>query len=106
MATSERKNLIIGGIEYFTIGDEKDAQCARCGSSCYSVTCWQCGGDGFTEEDDWDSEQDVIERCDICTGDGGWYRCCSSREWCEANPMPGREAIKSTAREKGEPDDD
>ena len=100
-----RENKIVGSIEYFWHGDEQDSQCARCGSSTYSVTCWNCGGDGYLESDDW-QDPDEIRRCDICGGDGRWQRCCSSRDWCEANPIPGREAIKSSAREAGEPADD
>jgi hypothetical protein len=90
---------IVAGIEYFWVGDEEDSQCARCGSSTYAVGCWNCGGEGFLEdEDDWEGDPDG-RRCDICGGDGGWQRCCSSREFCDAHPMPGREAIKSSARD-------
>ncbi len=107
MTSSDRQPKIVGGIEYFWIGDEQDVQCARCGSSCYPVDCSQCGGEGFTEdEDDWDSDPNALCRCDICSGEGGWSRCCSSREWCEAHPMPGREMIASTARQTWEADED
>lgn len=31
--------------------------------------------------------------CHVCGGGGGWLVCLSSAEWCEANPMPGRESV-------------
>jgi hypothetical protein len=76
-------------------GREWDCQCARCGSSCVSISCEHCGGDGVDDwgEGDWDD--DGPETCDICQGEGGWMACCSSPEWCEAHPITGRE---STAR--------
>jgi hypothetical protein len=82
-------------------GREWDCQCARCGSSCIFESCEHCGGDGVDDwgEDDWDEWQGGPTTCDICQGDGGWMVCCSSPGWCEANPMPGREAISRGATE-------
>ncbi len=53
--------------EMYESGMEIDCQCARCGSSVDT---------------------------DHCDGKGVWHRCMSSSEWCEANPIPGREDIK------------
>lgn len=93
---------IRGGIEYYVIGDHEDAQCARCGSSVASLECWNCGGEGYTHHDCGEDccccrypENNVP--CDVCHGQGGRLRCISSPEWCEANPMPGRNHIESTA---------
>ena len=72
-----------------------DVQCARCGSSCEWVRCDNCE-DGYDDHDCGEDccccaypEPNVV--CDICRGRCGWYRCLSSKEWCEANPLPGRE---------------
>lgn len=73
-------------------GREEDCQCARCGSSCYFVDCGQCD-DGEVERDEWDYCGTYFTSCDHCRGSGGWWQCCSGAEWCEANPMEGREAV-------------
>lgn len=77
---------------------EIDVQCARCGSSCDYEPCDNCE-DGYDGHDCGEDvccclypEENVL--CDICDGHGGWNRCLSSREWCEANPLPGREQIE------------
>jgi hypothetical protein len=88
-ADSHKK--IVNGVEFFRIGDDEDCQCARCGSSMFFVDCANCGGDGEIEDDDWQCEGE-FHRCDWCRGKGGWWRCCSSKAWCEANPRPGRES--------------
>lgn len=78
---------------------EIDCQCARCGSSMDYVDCHNCGGDGLTGHDCGEDcccclyPEDNVE-CDICDGDGGWHRCMSSPDWCEANPLEGRENVK------------
>jgi hypothetical protein len=81
--------------------------CARCGSSCDWEDCENCV-DGYSGHECGEDtcacrypEDNVM--CDWCYGTGGWWRCGSSREYCEANPLPGREHIESTARRKGEP---
>ncbi len=89
---------IKNGIEFFTVKmndggpPQEDCQCARCGSSCTFVDCGNCGGEGVIEadEDDWQGF-DSDERCDWCRWNGGWWRCISSKDYCEKNPRPGRE---------------
>jgi hypothetical protein len=71
-----------------------DCQCARCGSSCDSEGCDDCDNDGFVENEDPDLEgdEDFIP-CPYCLGEPVRYRCLSTAEWCQANPMTGREAV-------------
>lgn len=33
-------------------------------------------------------------RCDVCLGVGHWHECLSSAEWCQENPLPGRENVE------------
>lgn len=80
-------------------GKDYDCQCARCGSSADHQECDQCCGDGVDGHECGedccmcaDPEDNV--RCYTCRGRGGWYRCMSSKEFCEANPLPGREQIE------------
>jgi hypothetical protein len=70
-----------------------ECQCGRCGSSVLSEACEGCGGDGFLLDPDFDEDDDEIDMCPDCLGRGVFNSCCSSREYCEANPMPGREKI-------------
>jgi hypothetical protein len=79
-------------------GREWENQCARCGSSVMHVECEQCGCEGVDGHDCGEDtccclcpEENVV--CDICGGVGGWFVCMSSEEFCEANPLPGRESI-------------
>lgn len=80
-------------------GREWDNQCGRCGSSVMRVDCESCGGEGLDGHDcgedscccAWPVENVV---CDICGGYGGWFRCMSSPEFCEANPLPGRKTVE------------
>ena len=67
--------------------------CARCGSSCGSDGCDTCGNDGFITDDDteWGESEEFL-RCPECLGNPVRYFCLSSAEWCEANPLPGRES--------------
>lgn len=76
-------------------GGEWECQCARCGSSADWRECEECD-DGYVE-DDWGD--DVVPEmhtvpCQFCRGHGGDYWCMSSREYCEANPLPGRESVE------------
>lgn len=73
-----------------------DCQCARCGSSCYSECCDRCGGEGFYIREDVDDfeDQDDFMKCDECGGEAVTYLCPSSPEWCEANPLTGREKVE------------
>ena len=68
-----------------------DNQCARCGSSVIFNECDNCGGEGWIEDDDWQADEGDGHTCDWCRGDGGHWACVSSEEWCEANPIKGRE---------------
>lgn len=88
--------------EMYGEGLEIDCQCARCGSSCD----WQeCVGDGCYDGVIEDFEDDGLDglsprtKCPECEGRGGTQRCMSSHEWCEANPLPGRESVKRGAIE-------
>lgn len=98
------------GVEWYTWTredgtEETDCQCARCGSSCVSTDCYGCGGEGgyFGEviagyyDFGW-IDPDCWYTCRACRGKGGWWICGSGSEWCESNPLPGREHIESTAR--------
>jgi DnaJ-class molecular chaperone len=80
-------------------GRKEDCQCARCGSSVEYVDCDRCGGDGVYDLDDWEEFRRVMRRCSQCDGDGGWRVCLSPAEWCEANPIAGRERIQRGAFE-------
>jgi len=72
-------------------GREWDVQCARCGSSCVYEDCDYCGGEGYNESDDWQDDDRLI-RCDVCRTRGGHWTCCSTAEYCEGHPNPGRES--------------
>lgn len=76
-------------------GNEWECQCARCGSSADWRECGECE-DGYREEDFGDdvvSDMDFV-KCEFCEGHGGDYWCRSPKEWCEANPVDGREKIE------------
>ena len=84
--------------EMYAPGLEIDCQCARCGSSAYWEDCTSCE-DGFDGHDCGEDcccclqpEENVA--CEYCDGEGVFHRCMSDPEWCEANPLPGREGIK------------
>ena len=36
----------------------------------WSDECWNCGGDGFIESDDWQDDPDDDEMCHVCQGSG------------------------------------
>jgi len=95
------KSEIQGGIEFFEDEEGRQGeQCARCGSSADFEDCWECGGEGTVERDDWEGFADdraILLPCEVCRGNGGWWRCISGRDWCESNPITGRESIESTA---------
>lgn len=89
--------------EMYAADLEIDCQCSRCGSSASSEFCDQCE-DGFDGHDCGEDcccclypEEDVP--CQYCDGEGVFHRCMSSPEWCEGNPLPGREEIKRGAIE-------
>src|ERR1700719_2468023 len=79
-------------------GKQHDCQCARCGSSCDYERCDQCE-DGYDGHDCGEDcccclhpEENVV--CQICRGYSGWGGAPSSKEWCEANPLEGRENVQ------------
>lgn len=80
-------------------GRDWEPQCARCGSSAVHERCEMCGGEGLDGHDCGEdccfclSPEDNVP-CDTCCGRGGWYRCCSSPDFCQKNPNAGREAIE------------
>lgn len=93
------------GNDYPRDGRDWECQCARCGSSLYWDLCEVCMGDGITdhgqlyEEDPLWYDQDDYEPCHQCGGEASWPICLSSPEWCNANPLKGREAIKRNTPE-------
>jgi hypothetical protein len=74
----------------FTI--QEDVQCGRCGSSMSFEDCGACD-DGQVECGDPIQCCDGTHACTRCCGEGGWPVCCSSADWCLANPRPGREDV-------------
>lgn len=80
-------------------GRNWDCRCARCGSSVESESCGACGGEGVTghgelhEQDPLWYDADDYEPCHQCSGEGSWMFCLSNIEWCEANPIKGRENV-------------
>lgn len=78
--------------EMYAPGLEIDCCCARCGSSIYSEPCGEC-------EDGFDGHPEENVTCQYCDGTGVWHQCISSAEWCQANPLPGREDVERGAIE-------
>lgn len=83
--------------EMYAAGVEIGCHCARCGSSCDWSECTADGCcDGVVEDLDDDGFDSLDRRltCPDCRGFGGVNVCLSSAEWCEANPLPGRESVR------------
>lgn len=84
--------------EMYATGLTIHCQCARCGSSTHYEDCWNCE-DGYSDHDCGEDvccclyPEDNVE-CDVCDGRGGWHVCLSSPEFCQANPLPGRENVE------------
>ena len=84
--------------EMYATGLEIHCQCARCGSSVSIESCDHCedGYDGHDCGEDTccclNPEENLV--CQYCDGSGVWHTCMSSAEWCEANPLPGREQVE------------
>lgn len=87
----------------YASGLEIDCQCARCGSSVHTERCEHCE-DGFDGHDCGEDcccclyPEDNVP-CQYCDGTGVWHTCLSSPEWCNGNPLPGREAVERGAIE-------
>lgn len=84
--------------EMYDTGLAIDCQCARCGSSVHEDLCDECE-DGFDGHDCGEDccmcrYPDENVPCQHCGGTGVWRICLSSSEWCNANPLPGREAVE------------
>lgn len=86
-------------------GREWDCQCARCGSSLSFEQCEHCGGEGLDGHDCGEDtcccgapDVDNVE-CNVCLGRGSFPVCLSSAEWCQANPLPGRERFQRNTPE-------
>lgn len=85
-------------MEMYADGVEIDCQCARCGSSVDLVDCVDCedGYDGHDCGEDCCAciypEENVP--CQMCDCEGHWHQCISSEEWCQENPIPGRENMR------------
>lgn len=81
-------------------GNFEPVGCARCGHDVEFVTCESCGGDGHTglgelyEQDPLWYDPDDIEVCQSCLGSGGDFWCVNTMEYCESNPIKGREDIR------------
>lgn len=75
-------------------GSDRDCQCGRCGSSMDFIDCDVCGGEGHIDVDDDERTVSTAEWCYQCDGDGSWPVCISTADYCEANPLPGREDVK------------
>jgi hypothetical protein len=86
-------------------GRDWHCQCARCGSSMESTSCGACGGEGITgpgelyEQDPLWYDEDDYDSCHQCDGEGAWWFCISTFDWCNANPMPGRIEIPPSTPE-------
>lgn len=86
-------------------GRHWDAQCARCGSDLDWEECNDCGGEGRTapgelhEEDPLWYDPGDTRPCYSCGGKASWPWCLSSPEWCNANPLKGREAVERNTPE-------
>ena len=93
---------IANGIEYTHCEGEYDVNCARCGGGVEWLNCANCGGEGVSHHDCGEDccaclyPEDNV-RCDWCRGSGGSWHCTNTPAWCEANPLPGRESVESTA---------
>ena len=79
--------------EMYAADLEIDCQCARCGSSCDSDDC-ECVDLCYLDEDGNETDDYDYDECDVCDGWRYIMQCMSSPEWCEANPLPGREGVE------------
>ncbi len=71
----------------------EEVRCRRCGSDMAHTDCPSCQ-DSVVEALSYDGD---YEPCETCGGEGGWWFCLATSTWCQANPLPGREAeLRST----------
>lgn len=85
------------GLEAPKDGRKWDYQCARCGSSLIWERCCVCGGEGVEDVEDDENfwyESGTCVPCSQCNGQASFPCCLSSIEFCEMNPLAGREHIK------------
>lgn len=89
--------------EMYQSGYEIDCQCARCGGMIETEHCDQCDGgfDGHECGEDCCAcafpEPNCV--CQSCDGTGLWRRCMNLPQYCEANPLPGRENMQRSTIE-------
>lgn len=71
---------------------EQVPRCSHCGGDMEWVECEECD-DGETplgllhDLDPLWYDEDDTEPCETCEGEGGWWRCANSPDWCEAHPI-------------------
>lgn len=100
--STETPAEIRDGIEWWPSGYGDGVMCARCGGDAGWLSCANCGGERYSHHECGEDccccvnpEDNVL--CDWCDGAGGSWHCRNTPEWCEANPLSGREHIQSTA---------
>jgi len=91
-----------GGIETYEVEGHERHQCGRCGSSVEYLPCVECRDERYVDHDCGEDccaclHPELNVPCSACHGRGGKPHCISSPDWCEANPLPGREHVKSSA---------
>lgn len=97
------KESVIGGNQP-DYKREWEVQCARCGSSLSREECENCGGEGTDGHDCGEDcccclhPEDNVP-CDYCNGEGYYWLCLSSYEYCQAHPLPGRENVNRSTVE-------
>ena len=65
--------------------------CPHCGGEMESEACWACHGEGGHypyEANPIEYLPDEFKRCEECRGQGRYWVCSNSYDWCAANPRP------------------
>lgn len=82
---------MLGELTTYLDEDDCEPSCTKCGSSVLWEDCWNCGGDGeldvYETDPLWYDPGDT-EKCDVCSGKGGYYVCISK---CDAQAPKARE---------------
>lgn len=70
---------------------EHRLSCPRCGGDvewqeCEEIDCDDGQVSLYEEDPLWYDEGDT-EPCQTCDGQGGWWHCVNTREWCVANAL-------------------